>query len=72
MMRNYEKIDSAEVYRDRESGKLVVTASPREVWPLWHVRDDDNHPHNCDEMGCGQCHVIARTTIPADRTVPND
>jgi hypothetical protein len=22
--------------------------------------DSDDESHNCDEMGCGQCHVIAR------------
>lgn len=45
------------------SGKVVIEGRPDEVWPDL-VDVEDNHPHNCDAMGCGRSHVIVRARLP--------
>lgn len=45
----------ASVYIHDESGKLLVTGVPDDIWP---GVDGDDHPHNCDHAGCQQEHVI--------------
>lgn len=37
-----------------------MCGEPSDVWPKMDDSQDDFHPHNCDEMGCGQRHVVGR------------
>lgn len=39
--------------------EIVVLGSPKDEAP----EDDGTMGHNCDAMGCGQDHVIARITL---------
>ena len=55
----FREIENARVYIGPE-GKLIITAEPDEVW---HELPEDMMPHNCDGMGCGWEHVIARVDL---------
>jgi len=55
----YTRLASAVVYVS--GGMLVICGDPFEAWPESHDQNDD-HPHNCDQMGCGSVgpHVLYR------------
>ncbi len=58
--KGYRLLESVRVYEFE--GTIVVTADPDEVYP--GVDDEvDEHPHNCDAMGCGQEHVMLRARL---------
>jgi hypothetical protein len=46
----YRRLDAQEVWTD--GSDLVVLGQPP---------DGEESGHDCDEMGCAQCHVLART-----------
>lgn len=66
----WELINLASVYVDRSTGGVVVECHPADAWPAWEG-DEDDHPHSCDQMGCGQCHVILRSAHDALRDPPS-
>lgn len=47
--------------------EIVVIGTP----PSRSSEEDDFERHDCDQMGCGQCHVALRGTVTAiaDRTI---
>lgn len=52
----------ASVYTN--GAEIVVCAHPDSVWPeLVNDSGCDEHPHNCDAMGCNWEHVIARAKL---------
>jgi hypothetical protein len=55
----------ASIYVNDKTGKIIVTASPWDVWPAKH--DSDESPHDCDMAGCGWEHVVARGELLENR-----
>ena len=47
----YRRLDAQEVWTN-DKDVIVLGMPPREY--------DEENGHNCDEMGCGQCHVLLR------------
>ena len=41
-----------------DAGNQIVILGDPEEHPEWP--DDDPRQHNCDQMGCGRCHVLYR------------
>lgn len=58
----WRAVRSALVYVHEATGRLIVEASPGELWPDDGVTDG---PHNCDAMGCRAAHVIAHAVLEA-------
>ena len=54
----------ATVLMESATGHVVVLASPDSVYPDL-VDTDDNHPHDCDAMGCSSVsHVMLHASMP--------
>ena len=51
----YRRLDAHEVWTN--GSDLIVLGMPPRA-------DDEENGHNCDEMGCAQCHVLARAWAP--------
>ena len=47
----YRQLNAQEVWTDG-TDVIVLGIPPHE--------DDEENGHNCDDMGCGQCHVLLR------------
>jgi hypothetical protein len=47
----YYRLNAQEVWTDGDD-VIVLGIPPREY--------EEENGHNCDDMGCGQCHVILR------------
>ncbi len=47
-----------EVAAYAKGDRVIILGKPTEEPDDW--ADDDPRRHNCDEMGCGQDHVLAR------------
>ena len=54
-MKDFRKLPAYEVWTN--GSDFIVLGDPP-------MQDDDSEEgHNCDQMGCGACHVIARGRI---------
>lgn len=59
-MSDYDMID-AEVWYNAKTGEVVIEGDPDAV-----------ENHNCDEMGCGQYHVLFRFHSPIGHGASGD
>ena len=54
-MNGYTKLPSYEVWMKDDGLELIILGDP--------PQGGDDYSHNCDQMGCGTCHVLARARV---------